>query len=260
MNTTIPNLRSASLFVANHDDVCDPVRIVDVYELEYHIADGGISEINGVYHHIRKGTIIIAKPGDKRHLEAQPFCCLYLHLKNVTGELKQILDSLPSTLFTQDPSFDECFRSIIKLFISSNISDHLVCSGMILQLVGNISKLQYSASATDAQSNRIVASAMRFININYAKYISVDDVAKYCSVSTSYLHKLFAKTQGTTPHDAIIERRIMAAKHLLMNTKLSLSEVAEKCGFRSQAYFSDCFRKRADSTPSQFRYQTSYKL
>ena len=65
MNTTIPNLRSASLFVANHDDVCDPVRIVDVYELEYHIADGGISKINGVYHHIRKGTIIIAKPGDK---------------------------------------------------------------------------------------------------------------------------------------------------------------------------------------------------
>lgn len=106
----------------------------------------------------------------------------------------------------------------------------------------------------------MVADAIRFININYAKPISVDDVAEHCSVSTSYLHKLFAKVRGTTPHDAIVDRRIMAAKHLLMNTKSSIFEVAEKCGFRSQAYFSDCFRKRTDCSPSQFRNQTSYKL
>lgn len=121
MNTTIPGLRSASLFVANHDDVCDPMRTVGDYELEYCITDGGICEINGIYHHIKKGTVIIAKPGDKRHLAAQPFCCLYLHLKNVAGDAKQLLDCLPSVLFAQDGFYEETFRAISScLFLQSS--------------------------------------------------------------------------------------------------------------------------------------------
>jgi transcriptional regulator GlxA family with amidase domain len=63
---------------------------------------------------------------------------------------------------------------------------------------------------------------------------------------------------GQSPHDYLLTRRISAAKGLLIGTDLPLSEVAIRCGFNSQAYFSDCFRRKTGQTPGSFRKNASY--
>lgn len=259
MYRQLPILRSASLFVATTEDEEEPTRTVEVYELEYQLEEGGTVEVNGKTWRTRKGDILIAKPGDRRNCTL-PFCCLYMHLTNVTGDFKQVLDAIPSVVHTQDPFYEDTFRSIIKLFLSSKTSDSLIASGKLLQLIGRLSEQAARPDGISGQTNRTVSKAVRYINANYAGELTVDHVAKYCSVSTSYLHKLFMQVRGTSPHETILDRRITAAKAMLMNTQKSIAEVAAACGFQSHAYFSDCFKRKVGTTPGKFRSNTTYRL
>lgn len=251
--------RSASLFVADTEDETGPSRTVKFYELEYHLEEGGTVQINGKIWPIRKGDVLIAKPGDRRSCTL-PFCCLYTHLADVTGDLKQVLDATPSVVHTQDPFYEDAFRSIIKLFLSSRASDSLIASGKLLQLIGRLSELAARPDGISRETNRIVFNAVRYINANFAHDLTVDKVAKHCHVSTSYLHRLFMRVQGIGPHETILNRRITAAKSMLMNTQRSIAEVAAACGFQSHAYFSDCFKRKVGITPGNFRNNTTYKL
>lgn len=255
----MPIIRSSSLFVATTDDEEEPTRTVEVYELEYQLESGGTVEVNGKTWRIRKGDILIAKPGDRRHCTL-PFCCLYMHLLNVTGDFKQVLDAIPPVIHTQEPFYEDTFRGIIKLFLSSKTSDSLIACGKLLQMIGKLSEQAARPDGISGQTNRTVSKAIRYINANYARELTVDQIAHYCSVSTSYLHKLFIQVRGMSPHETILERRITAAKAMLMNTQKSIAEVAIACGFQSHAYFSDCFKRRTGSTPGKFRSQTTYRL
>ena len=162
MYRQIPIIRSSSLFVATTEDEKSPARIVEVYELEYQLEEGGTVEFNGKTWTTRKGDILIAKPGDRRNCTL-PLCCLYMHLLNVTGEFKQLLDGIPSVVHTQDPFYEDTFRSINQLFLSSKPSDSLIASGKLLQLVGRLSKEASRPDGISGQTNRIVSRAIRYI-------------------------------------------------------------------------------------------------
>ena len=64
---------------------------------------------------------------------------------------------------------------------------------------------------------------------------------------------LFVNTVHITPNNYLLNIRLSAAKTLLATTTMPLSEVAEKCGFHSQAYFSDCFLRHFHMSPRHFR-------
>ncbi len=255
----LPKFRSASLFVATTEDEEEPTRTVLYYEVEYMLEDGGTVQINGKTWHTRKGDILVAKPGDRRSCTL-PFCCLFMHLTDVTGDFKRVMDSIPSVVHTQDPLYEDTFRSIIKLFLSSKTSDSLIAGSKLLLLIGKLSELAVRPDGVSGQTNRIVFRAIRYINAHYAQELTVEEVAKYCNVSTSYLHRLFMRVRGTTPHDCIMDRKITAAKAMLMNTQKSIADVATACGFQSHAYFSDCFKRRTGTTPGKYRSQTTYRL
>lgn len=255
-----PRFRSASLFVATREDEEEPTRTIpDYYELEYLLEGGGTVQINGKTWPTQKGDILVGKPGDRRRCTL-PISCLYLHLANVTGDLKQILDSLPPMTHVQDPFYEECFRSIIKLFLSSRTADSLTAFGTLFLMVGKLADLAARPEGVSKQTNRIVARAIRYISINYAENPTIEDVAKHCNVSAAYLHRLFVRVRGVTPHECIMDRKITAAKVLLMNTQKTIAEVAIACGFQSHSYFSDCFKRKVGTTPGKFRSDTSYRL
>lgn len=258
MIKTIPTIRSAKLFVADKTDEGGPAQTVSLYKIEYCLEDGGIAQVNGQNYNVRKGTIIFVKPGDRRYLVSRPFSCFYINMENVEGEIMQLLDAIPTVLYSEDRFYEETFQSIVKLFLSCRTGDNLVASGKLLQLIGKLSQLQFLPVENVSSANRVVARAMKYININYPQDINVEDVAKHCNVSPSYLHKIFVKVRGTTPYEAIVDRRIVEAKRLLMNTTLTSSAISERCGFHSQAYFSSRFRRKTGTTPIQFRKQTFY--
>lgn len=82
--------------------------------------------------------------------------------------------------------------------------------------------------------------------------IAVSDLAKAAEMSEVYFRKLFRAAYGSSPSEFIINCRIESAKELLRENYLSLSDIAEFCGFSSLSYFCRVFKKSVGITPRAF--------
>ena len=99
----------------------------------------------------------------------------------------------------------------------------------------------------------LAAAAVRYINRNIGRKLTIGDICAAFNCSKSTLMKLFKKECGVTVNEYIVSRRIAIAKELLQYTELSVGTIAEKCGFSDSLYFSKCFTSRAGVSPSAFR-------
>ena len=122
---------------------------------------------------------------------------------------------------------------------------------------------QMKATATfipeDTSSEQILAKVQYVIDSRYHEDLTVETIARECHISTSYLHKLYTSALGTSPHAALLNRRIAEARALLVKTDLSMGEIAFRCGFHSHAYFNDCFKRKTGITPGVFRKNALYE-
>lgn len=82
---------------------------------------------------------------------------------------------------------------------------------------------------------------------------SVGMVCRQLSVSKTYFHRIYVNAFGTTFTQDVIESRLLYASQLLADTDLSVSAVAEKCGYESDAYFMRQFRQHRGCTPTEYR-------
>lgn len=106
----------------------------------------------------------------------------------------------------------------------------------------------------DNSHKYIVQKATDYILNHYSDVsLSRTVVADYLSISESYLSKLFKEETNTGLSSYIAQVRIDAAKELLSNSKMSISEIATATGFNSSKYFHETFKKITHITPAQYQ-------
>jgi len=110
-------------------------------------------------------------------------------------------------------------------------------------------------TARNASAEQIVESIVQYLRLNYAGEINFSQIAADFSFSASYLTKIFREYTGKPPIRYLIEYRVQIAKGLLMDTNLTVKEVAERTGFVDPFYFSKCFKSYCGFTPSQYKEQ-----
>ncbi|MDB6140843.1 MAG: AraC family transcriptional regulator [Verrucomicrobiaceae bacterium] len=98
-----------------------------------------------------------------------------------------------------------------------------------------------------------VAKAVETLRRDYAKPVSITEVAKSCGQSLRQLQRRFQDAFGITPQEFLIKTRVLAAIRLLEETSLTASEVAQRCGFVDASAFTEQFRKRTALTPTAYR-------
>lgn len=105
-------------------------------------------------------------------------------------------------------------------------------------------------------SSIICEKAIEIIRVKYADpNISLVTVSNEIAVSPNYLSALIKKSTGTTFSDLLTKERIERAKQLLLCSSMKIREVAEKCGYNDQHYFSYCFKKIVGVSPNHCRRQ-----
>jgi len=98
-----------------------------------------------------------------------------------------------------------------------------------------------------------IRKAISYINENYADRIALQDVAHYTCLSPNYLSQLFKQETGKSFLEYLTHCRVEAAKKLLIQSNLTISEIAYKLGYDMPSYFSEVFKKHEGLTPSQYR-------
>ncbi len=98
-----------------------------------------------------------------------------------------------------------------------------------------------------------IMDAMYYIEHHYGEDIKLKDAASAAGFSEGHLSRLFASQVGVTYSEYLINVRIRHVKELLLNTGLSISEIAVQTGFSNADYLSAVFRRQEGMTPTAFR-------
>ncbi|MEL6958480.1 MAG: GlxA family transcriptional regulator [Pseudomonadota bacterium] len=123
----------------------------------------------------------------------------------------------------------------------------------------------YSSIRTDQDTQRLsiptrigvrhpkLSRVIQAMEQNIEEPISPSILAKDVGMSTRQLERLFRRYLNRSPKRYYMELRLQKARNLLMQTDMSVINVALACGFASPSHFSKCYRAHYDTTPYRER-------
>jgi AraC family transcriptional regulator len=97
------------------------------------------------------------------------------------------------------------------------------------------------------------ARITRYVDANLAKRLSTAELAALVRLSTNHLRRAFKASMGCSPHEYVIQCRIVRAMTLMLETGISLAQIAFECGLADQAHLCRLFRRRVGISPSAWR-------
>ncbi len=112
------------------------------------------------------------------------------------------------------------------------------------------------SNGSDLRKNQDIErlrSVFAYIHDNYDKQISLLQLSKIACMSPNSLCRFFKKVTGTTAFNYILRTRVDQAKHLLIKSDLTITQIAFKVGIEDHSYFDRIFRRFTNMSPKNFR-------
>ena len=142
--------------------------------------------------------------------------------------------------------FHSVYKKMDSIHIESNLIDAL--SYLILNYT------THSTLYADIfDSKKIIHQTLSFIGDSIDSNITLDMLAKNCSLSKYHFLRVFKKELGLTPHLFIINERINRA-NILLQKGISISEISQMVGFSDQSHFTRNFKKYFGYTPNKSNF------
>lgn len=183
-------------------------------------------------------------------------CCTSLFFifgsnRNPLGGRKYPLQKLPET-FGADLKklFDEvaCESGEREFFSFAAVSSFYTMCALIFK------NLIYQKESDDTT---VIKPALNYLEKNFSMAVSVKELAKLCQLSESRFYHIFKNRMGVSP---IRYKNNLAVAHaevyLQCNSRCTIEEISEKCGFSSAIYFRKVFKQHTGKSPTTFKKQT----
>lgn len=169
----------------------------------------------------------------------------------------------PLINFDCNEPFTDTFLSIPLHNPDSYLSDYNRLSESLLFRRYNARSMSILYDMLDRLSresftgNRALDIAVTFMAQNYADpNLNNQLLADKAGISEIYLRRLFKDVFGLPPRQYLLDIRIRRARQLLSEQHLTVTQIAEICGFSSLYHFSRAFREITGTTPTDFRKAT----
>lgn len=105
----------------------------------------------------------------------------------------------------------------------------------------------------EEQTSGLICKAKLFIEENYNKDISLDDISRNVDISPYYFSKLFKEETGENFIEYLTNIRIEKAKKLLVHSDMNIKNICIDTGYSDPNYFSRIFKKQVGVTPTEYR-------
>lgn len=239
---------------------------VHPYILIHTVKDGsGTFEWKGQHYKCSKGDTFVIFPGELFSYQADPehpWQYMWVAFRGHLGEaLLQELGITRDRPVVRGGSFRRTaffYRRLLQSLQRTESPERadLESSGWLRLLLhelgaaGRESGQEHTAFANSAE--RQVNQAVHWLSVQYAQPVSIDQLAKSLGYHRTHLSKIFKKQMGVSPMQFLMQVRLDQAKSLLQS-HLTVEQVASSVGFADPLYFSKQFRKRFGESPTQYR-------
>ncbi len=228
-------------------------------QIQLTISGRGILEIDGKAHSLTPGTAFLHNHQDPRICyrypddESRPWRFLWLSIYNADSMIEEINKSY-GYIFHQNLD-----SSRVKSLLEYRHYRNSVCqlaplrgAAMVVELLEALTS-PIDSMRIARPHRQLVYQAQEFIMSNRCEKLRAGDIADELKVSREHLSRVFRQETGMTVHDYIMRRKLDLADDLLMQSRLSCKEIAEKLGFDDPAVFVRAYRRERGVTPGAMR-------
>lgn len=146
-------------------------------------------------------------------------------------------------------------NKLLKEVAESEEYYEVICKSIIEILIAKLKRAKkVTVNAHESKKmNQSVAQAKYYIQQNYKEDITLETLAEVGNINKFYLAHKFKEDIGVSPIGYLNQIRIQSAKTLLETTNYTIAEISSFCGFSSQSFFSQAFRRELQQSPSAYR-------
>ena len=220
--------------------------------IEYIESGKGTVHIGNETFHPKAGDSYFLQADQEHHYHSDPSDPWKKHFINLSGNLLHSLTEgygLSGIYYYEKLDLSEEFAALLALAKKEN-EDHT--EAFILLLNRMFIKMRRHVKEGGKRES-IAERTKDYLDMHVSSRFSMDDLCAHVGRSESQVIRLFKKEYGETPYGYVLRKRLSLAKHLLLETSLTVAQIAEKLSFSDEYYFSSFFKEKVGVSPSLYR-------
>ncbi len=238
---------------------------VKQYILIYCVKGSGWYSVLGKRHEIKEQQYFIIPQGEP-HVYASnnddPWTIYWVHFTGTMASFfgdscytpTDITTAKTSRIADRNSIFEEIFLTLSDNYGLDNLR---YASSLLYSFLASFKYIKqfrnYNTLNARLANNDIVSAAVRFMNENIEKQLTLTQIANYIGYSTSQFSLIFKMKTGHSPLNYFNMLKVQRACKFLETTDLKINQICSKVGIDDSYYFSRLFSKTIGISPKQYR-------
>lgn len=261
LNHTDLNMYQCGTEVCNRNHFFGPA-VRDHFLIHFILSGKGIFQVGDKTYHLREGQGFLICPDIVTYYQADaedPWHYSWVGFHGLKAEqyLKNAKLTAYNPIFTysKDSFIKDCFDQMLetKALVKGR---EIRLLGLLYLFLSQLIEVAPGDAALETSTNRkeqYVKQVCAYIEMNYSRKISVQEIAHHVGLDRSYLGTLFKEHLNTSIQEYLIHFRINRACELMKNDVLSIGDISRSVGYEDPLLFSKIFKKVKGSPPRHYR-------
>lgn len=143
------------------------------------------------------------------------------------------------------------FKTVVENYANPSLSAKLRVEGALdLILADFINDIR-----AEKQNLSRFVEVLEYIDENYKREISIEELASLMNISKIYFANFFKSTFQISPKQYILNKRLIESQRLLLDSRMTVKEIAYAVGFENENYFSEFFSAKVGISALKFRHR-----
>lgn len=256
--------QNAGLFMSR-GGAMHPTRVIDSHELIF-VKQGTLDmwEDDRRFH-LEPGHTLHLWPG-RRHGSSLPmppdlrFYWIHFEVEPMNARAdgsSPLVTKLPQVNYlTQPERLERLFRQFLEDQETGLLHPYAASLLTMLMLI-EASQIHVEMTSASDDPNVVATWAHTYIRINYNRPITTQWIARAVGYNPDYLGRIYRRVYGCTLTEAVHRRRVNVACEYLLDTSMTIEQIAQVCGFSDPDYFRRVFRRYVGISPGTYRDERS---